>query len=85
MFFRSKSQTTALDVSLELARLEIEGNFNKSSSITRWQEGIKALWEVNKLLEIPDCPTMQSTSSDPGVEVDAQIENCCLAGHSDNG
>ncbi|KAL2635061.1 hypothetical protein R1flu_006540 [Riccia fluitans] len=52
-YFRNQPQTTPLFISLEQARVEITANFSKESSNTCWMQGLKALRELNDLLEIP--------------------------------
>ncbi|KAL2629352.1 hypothetical protein R1flu_014038 [Riccia fluitans] len=48
--FNQKPQKMPLKVALEQARAEIEGSFKYKHSPTRWERGINALEEINKLL-----------------------------------
>ncbi|KAL2621653.1 hypothetical protein R1flu_001858 [Riccia fluitans] len=66
MLFRNKTQETPLRVSLEQARWEIEGSFNPSSSASRWWQGLHALTEINRLLEVSSNPTTTTESSERG-------------------
>ncbi|KAL2651862.1 hypothetical protein R1flu_019990 [Riccia fluitans] len=68
-FFRNKTQTTPLNVSLEQARREIESSFNPSSSAPRWRQGLHALDEINKLLEVTD-PTKSTSESNEREMID---------------
>ncbi|KAL2612206.1 hypothetical protein R1flu_023898 [Riccia fluitans] len=52
--FNNKILSTPLRISLEQARLELEGSLSAKASATRWQQGIKALDEVNKLISATD-------------------------------
>ncbi|KAL2651089.1 hypothetical protein R1flu_019217 [Riccia fluitans] len=57
--FQSRHQMTPLPISLEQARRQIEAGFNAKSSERRWQQGIKALEEINELISA----TLQSANS----------------------
>ncbi|KAL2613126.1 hypothetical protein R1flu_024818 [Riccia fluitans] len=71
--FRNKPQSTPLHISLEQARVEIEGSFNKTSPNACWQQGLKALCEIIELLANLTSPVMLMTRRNSEAREEAQI------------
>ncbi|KAL2608237.1 hypothetical protein R1flu_026810 [Riccia fluitans] len=66
--FKNKNQETPLLASLELARVELEGNLNKTASNIRWQRGQRAMEELNKLIDCTKNASPQPTREPEVVE-----------------
>ncbi|KAL2631781.1 hypothetical protein R1flu_016467 [Riccia fluitans] len=62
LLFRNRTRETPLKVLLEQARREIEGSFNPGSSDSRWRQGLLALREINRLLEVSSSPSTTAES-----------------------
>ncbi|KAL2635412.1 hypothetical protein R1flu_006891 [Riccia fluitans] len=52
------------------ARREIEGSFNPSAFATRWRQGLRALSEINKMLEVSVNLTITSISNPRELKVE---------------
>ncbi|KAL2632692.1 hypothetical protein R1flu_004171 [Riccia fluitans] len=79
--FQNRSQSTPLLVSLQQARKEIEASFNNKTSNNHWRHGIKALEEINKLIN----NAMRSATRFMGgndVETDRPSEMLRMTTHS---
>ncbi|KAL2624366.1 hypothetical protein R1flu_008611 [Riccia fluitans] len=82
-FWHNKLQSTPIRLPIEQARIEIETSFSNKSSETRWQQGVRALDEINRLLSHlhhsprvpPDSRTLEEiTIQAPPQSVDSAEE-----------
>ncbi|KAL2628913.1 hypothetical protein R1flu_013599 [Riccia fluitans] len=66
--FQRKHQNTPLRVSLEHARVEVEGSFNDKCSAERWQRGLQALKEMNMLILEAGAPSPHPANTQAELE-----------------
>ncbi|KAL2603066.1 hypothetical protein R1flu_003939 [Riccia fluitans] len=55
--FHNRLQDMPLRVSLIQACVKIEGSFNSKSPEVRWQQDLRMLEEINRLIELSNCST----------------------------
>ncbi|KAL2631466.1 hypothetical protein R1flu_016152 [Riccia fluitans] len=66
--FHNRLQETPLRVSLIQARVKIEGSFNSKSPKVHWQQGLRMLEEINRLIELSNCLTSSVSEERDSVE-----------------